>query len=840
MIRARLVFALSLCLSLAAGAAAPEAAPSPAPGGYDKPPPAVLEVLHAPPPPVPYLSPTRESVLLVTWVEYPPLARVSEPFLRLAGSRIEPRTRADHSTPAGYGIAPCASDYLLTRIADGAELRVALPPGACAGAPQWTADGKRFAFANTGSDAVELWVGEAGRAEVRRIPGVRLNPMLGDALQWMPDQKTLLVKLVPQDQGAPPPAPAVPPGPNLQETSGTKGKSSTYEARDVLKTAHDEALFEYYASAQLALVDAAGGSVTPIGGASPFADLQPAPGGAQLLVETLRRPYSHLTTSDRFARDVEVWDTKGRLVHPVARLPLFDRVPIHGVTTGPREFSWRPTEPATLVWAEALDGGDWDVQVPARDRVLLHRAPFDQPPVEVARTEQRFVGFAWGEQPSLALLREYDENRHWLRTFVIDVDAPAQKPRLLWDFSRDEHYQDPGAPVYRWLPNGFPVLRQQGSAIFLSGTGSSPDGDRPFLDRLDLATRKSERLFRSERSAFERFLGFGADAGKSWLTWRQSPTEVPNLFARTPGARVAAAPAGEAAWSSGARAVTHLPDPAPTVRSIQKRLVKYQRADGLELSFTLYTPPGYREGTRVPTILNAYPLDYAGAAQAGQVTGSEQTFTRLRAYRLLLMAGYAVIDQAAFPIIGDPKRAYDTYLEQLVADAKAAVDKAVDLGVADRERIGVTGHSHGALMTVNLLAHSDLFRAGAATSGSYNKTLTAFGFQNERRSVWEAPEVYFKVSPFFAADKLRAPVLLIHGEDDANPGTTPLQSEKLFEAIRGNGGTARLVMLPHEPHWYAAMESNEQQLYEMVRWFDRYVKDAAPRGPMKEAERSTP
>ena len=797
--------------------------------GYDKPPPSVLDVMHAPQPPVPFLSPTRERALLVSWVEYPPMSRVAEPFLRLAGSRLEPRTRADHSTPGGYGIAPCASDYLLTTIADGAELHVALPPGVCAGPPSWSADGKHYAFRNTGPDSVELWVGEATRGEVHRIEGVRLNPMLGSAARWMPDQKTLLVKLVPRAQGAPPPAPTVPPGPNIQETGGSKGKSSTYEARDVLKTAHDEELFDYYAASQVALVDTTTGSVTPIGGVLAVADLQAAPDGAHLLVETIHRPYSHLTTSDRFPRNVDIWDAAGRVVHPVAQLPLADRVPIHGVPTGPRDFEWRATEPATLVWAEALDGGDWDAKVPARDSVMMHRAPFSGPPIEIARTEQRFQGFSWGEQPTLALLREYDDNRHWTRTFVMNVDDPKGKPRLLWDLSTDEHYNDPGWPVYRQLPNGPLVLQQDGGAIFLNGTGSSTDGDRPFLDRLDVASGKAERLFRSERSSYERILGLGNDAAHTLLTWRQSPADAPNLFARTLGPVASGAQTGEAAFTSTARAVTHIPDPTPAVRAIKKRLVKYKRADGLDLSFTIYLPPGYKEGARVPTILYAYPLDYAGALQAGQVTGSEQTFTRLHDHRLLLMAGYAIIENAAFPIVGDPKKAYDTYLEQLVADAKAAVDKAVEIGVADPERIGVTGHSHGALMTVNLMAHSDLFRAGAATSGSYNKTLTAFGFQSERRSVWEAPEVYVKVSPFFSADKLKLPLLIVHGEDDANPGTTPLQAEKLYEAIRGNGGTARLVMLPHEPHWYSAMESNEQELYEMIGWFDKYVKDATPR-----------
>jgi dipeptidyl aminopeptidase/acylaminoacyl peptidase len=425
------------------------------------------------------------------------------------------------------------------------------------------------------------------------------------------------------------------------------------------------------------------------------------------------------------------------------------------------------------------------------------------------------------------LLYEYDHNRHWNRTFVINVDDTQLKPRLLWDRSSEEKYANPGSPVSRRLANGMRVVRMEGDAIYLSGLGASPDGDRPFLDKLDLSTQKSERLFRSDKDAFERFLSFTGGDTRSFISSRQSVVEPPNAFLRTLGAAVDA-PTGEAAWASNRVAITHIADPTPQVRAIKKRLVKYKRADGLDLSFTLYTPPGYVEGTRVPTILYAYPLDYADAAKAGQVSGSQATFTRLRLHRLLLLAGYAIIDSASFPIVGDPRKAYDSYTEQLVADAKAAVDEAVRLGVADPARIGVTGHSHGALMTANLLAHSDLFRAGVATSGSYNKTLTPFGFQNERRSVWESPDVYQKVSPFFFADKMKTPLLIVHGADDANPGTTPLQASKLFEAIRGNGGTTRLVMLPHEPHWYTAMESNEQLIYEMVRWFDKYVKNAVP------------
>jgi dipeptidyl aminopeptidase/acylaminoacyl peptidase len=806
------------------------AAPYEGASGYNQPPKDILDVMLAPSPPVPEVSPTRDAILLVSWQDYPPISRVATPFLRLAGARVEPKNHSKHDTPGGYGITPCARSLELVRITNRAQIHVALPAGACPGEPLWSADGKRFAFVNIAPESVELWIADGRSGEVHRVSGARLNPMFDDALQWMPDQKTLLVKLVPQGVGAPPPQPIVPVGPSIQETTGEKGQSSTYENRDTLGSRHDEDLFDYFALSQLALVNAATGAITPVGKPANYESLNPAPDGQHILVTAIHKPYSYVTTYERFPKEVEVWDVSQSAhvrVHTIASLPLADRVPIHGVPVGPRDFSWRATEPATLVWAEALDGGDWNVKVPVRDKILLQKAPFNSPAAEIARTEQRYAGFDWSEQSSTAFLTDYDANRHWRRSFVIDVDHPEQKPRLLWDLSTDERYKNPGYPVSRQLANGSWVVRQEGDSIYLAGAGASPDGDRPFLDRLNLGTLKSERLFRSDKTCYERFLAFAGPDAQTFITWHQSPSDPPNAFLRTVGGSVDA-PAGEASFASTSAALTHIPDPTPALRAIKKRLVKYKRADGLDLSFTLYTPPGYQQRTRVPTILYAYPLDYADASAAGQVAGSQQTFTQLRQYRLLLLAGYAIIDNASFPILGDPKKAYDAYLEQLVADAKAAVDEAVRLGVADPDRIGVTGHSHGALMTANLVAHSDLFRAGVATSGSFNKTLTPFGFQNERRSVWEAPDVYLKVSPFFSADKLKTPLLIMHGEEDANPGTTPLQANKLYEAIRGNGGTARLVLLPHEPHHYTALESNEQLVYEMLRWFDKYVKNTTP------------
>lgn len=825
------LFALFILAGVASGLAIAQESPAKpveTASGYNQPPREILDVMRAPSPPEPLVSPTADSILLVSWQTYPSIARVATPFLRLGGVRVEPANHSRHDTPGGYGITPCATSYDLVHLADGKQLHVALNTAACPGGPLWSADGKRFAFVNIASESVELWIGDAATARSHRIREVRLNPMFDDAMMWMPDQKTLLVKLVPKGLGTPPLQSAVPIGPSIQESEGEKGQSSTYETRDTLTNKYDEDLFDYYGSSQLALIDADTGAITPVGKPANYESVIPAPDGKHILVTTIHKPYSYVTTYNRFPKEVEVWDisqTTHASIKTIASLPLADRVPIHGVPTGPRDFSWRATEPATLVWAEALDGGDWNVDVPHRDKILLSKAPFSAPPVEVARTVQRYAGYEWSEEPNVALLTEYDHNKHWRKTFVVNVDDPQQKPRLLWDLSTDELYRDPGLPVRRQLPNGSWVIRQEGDSIYLSGNGASIDGDRPFLDRFNLTSQQSERLFRCDKTSYQKFLAFIGSDSRTFLTWHQSPTDAPNTFKRTLESKIAASD-GEEAFSSTSVAITHIPDPAPAVRAIKKRLIKYKRADGLDLSFTLYTPPGYQEGTRVPAILYAYPLDYADPSTAGEVSGSQQMFTQLWQYRLLLLAGYAIIDRASFPIIGDPKKAYDTYLDQLVDDAKAAVDEAVRIGVADPERIGVTGHSHGAMMTVNLVAHSDLFRAGVATSGAYNKTLTPFGFQNERRSVWQATDVYLKVSPFFVADKIKTPLLLIHGAEDANPGTVPLQSITLYEAIRGNGGTVRLVLLPHEPHHYTAMESNEQEVYEMVRWFDKYVKNA--------------
>ncbi|KAM3522110.1 hypothetical protein NHJ13051_005865 [Beauveria bassiana] len=801
--------------------------------GYKQPPSHILDVMRAPALPIPVPSPAGDRLILVSQAKYPSISHIATPYLRLAGVRVETANYNRRNTAGGHGIRTFAYKLELVQVKDGRTMTISLPEDARTTLPVWSADGRHFAFENVTADSVELWVGDGQTGVARQVPNVRLNPLLEGELNWMPDQKQLLVKLVPKGRGPPPAEPSVPSGPIIQETDGQKGQSSTYEARDTLKNKHDEALFDYYMASQLALVDVDALAVQCIGGVDLYLGSRASPDGNYIFTSALRKPYTYNATFWRFPCDAIIWDISDLTdikTQTVASLPLAERVPIRGVPCGPRNFSWRANAPSSLVWIEALDEGDWKNDVENRDKVMLLEAPFDKEPRELLRTEYRFNSLAWGQDPSFAILIEYDIDIQWERRYIVNVDDPQQERKLIMDMSYHERYNYPGNIVYHKAPNGFNVIYQANNAIFYRDEGSSKDGDRPFLDRFDLTTMKSSRLFRSSGSAYESFLAFSDPSGSTFLTLHESPTETPNVFQHTLGEE-RDAPEGEAVFSTKTRAVTNIPNPTPLLSQIQKRVVTYQRDDGVQLSFNLHTPPGYQEGTRVPTILYAYPRDFASGSQAGQVTGSQARFTRLRKHQFLLLAGYAILENATFPIVGDPKKAYDTYLEQLVANAKAAVDKAVEMGVADPERVGVTGHSHGALMTANLLAHSGLFKTGVATSGAYNKTLTPFGFQNERRSVWEAPEPYRKASTFFFADKLEHPILIIHGADDANPGTAPMQSSNFYSAVRGNGGTAKLVLLPHEPHHYQARESHEHVIHEMLAWFDKYLKYPAETQP---------
>jgi dipeptidyl aminopeptidase/acylaminoacyl peptidase len=569
-------------------------------------------------------------------------------------------------------------------------------------------------------------------------------------------------------------------------------------------------------------VDLEGGT-TIVGVPTLASRADPSPDGKLLLVERLERPFSYLVPHSRFGKSVEIWERSGKLVREVARVPLAENVPLgrNAVPLGPRAIQWRPDEDATLFWVEAQDGGDPKADASVRDKVFSFGAPFDSEPRELASLGLRFGEAFWGDG-RLAVVREWWWAERRERLWKLDTSPGAPSPKLLFDYSYEDRYKVPGTPMVERNARGFEVLStaDSGKTIFLVAEGASPEGDRPFVDALDVASGKATRIFHSAAPYYEEPVAFLDVDSRTLLTRRESPEEPPNYYVR-------------ALSSDGVQALTRFPHPYPGLVGATRELVRYPRTDGVQLTATLHLPPGYSRGQeRLPVFVWAYPIEFKSADAAGQVTESPYRFPRISWGSPLywLTQGWAIMENATMPIVGEgDTEPNDSYVEQLVASAQAAVDEAVRRGVADPERAAIGGHSYGGFMTANLLAHSDIFRAGVARSGAYNRTLTPFGFQSEQRTFWEAPEVYFKMSPFMHADRIDEPILLIHGEADNNSGTFPIQSQRFFHALKGHGAKARLVLLPHESHGYRGRESVMHALWEMNDWLEKYVKDAPPR-----------
>ncbi len=779
--------------------------------GYQVPPKVIVDILDAPPPPTGIVSPTRTVMALLERTSMPRIADMAEPMLRLAGARVNPRTNGPYGAQTTYGIT-------LKTVGDGKETKVALPAESRVSAAAFSPDGKWLSFFMTRSAGIELWAVNVATAQAKALTGANINGLTG--CNWLHDSASLLCGFVRDGRGPVPAPPAVPTGPRIQETAGRAAPSPTFQ--DLLTSAYDETLFEYYFTAQLAFVTTAGVK-TPVGTPAIFGTMAVSPDGSHLLVSKTKRPFSRLITAGGFPRAFEVWNRSGKVVRALADLPSSEGTPIGGIAPGPRGFRWVPTDPATLVWMDTLDGGDPRTTVPFRDQVQMLKAPFTGNPAEFIKTQWRAGAMAWTEQ-GVVFLTESDRATRMTRTWIID--APGAAPRKWQERRSADRYADPGSPVSRTGAgaggrgggSGDSTIMQVGDSVFLSGNGASKDGDRPFLDRMNVKTLVKERVFQCDDKSYETVSAILSDDGKRLLTRWETKTDYPNYFLRDLAAGTKAA-------------LTAFRDPAPQLTGIQKQFVTYDRPDGVKLSATVYLPPGYQAGTRLPFVLWAYPAEFADADTASQVSGSPNRFTTIggASHLLFLTQGYGVMDNPTMPIVGSGETANDTYVEQLVASAEAAVNKIVQMGVADRDRIGVSGHSYGAFMTANLLAHSDLFRAGVARSGAYNRTLTPFGFQNEQRTFWEVPQVYSRMSPFNYAHKVNEPILLIHGEADNNSGTFPIQSERYYMALKGHGATVRYVTLPLESHGYASRESNLHVMYEWVAWFDKYVKGAKAR-----------
>ncbi|MBL0121233.1 MAG: S9 family peptidase [Betaproteobacteria bacterium] len=762
------------------------------------------------------MAPNREWLMLLERPALPSVADLAQPELRLAGLRINPRTN-DQSRSA-HAIA-----IKLIKLADRSEKIVSgLPLGARIGDALWSPDAKRVAFTVVRDNGIELMVADVGNGAVaRRVTDRMLNGVLGRPMGWHSDSKSLIVNLLPVARGAPPKLAAVPSGPAVQENIGRRNPVRTYQ--DLLRSRHDEALFEYYATGELVNVTL-DGKITSLASGM-IRSFQPSPDAEYVLVQTVRRPFSYVVPVSQFPLRTEIRDARetdaGKSVKVMSDLALSEEEEpdADAVRKGPRQYIWRGDAPATIAWVQPIDGRKGALG----DQLLALAAPFDGDSQLLARMELRFQTIYWGRDDVAIVVESARKTRRTMVWRVFPGDA-ARAPVKLFDRLSEDRYGDPGTPLTEVNERGSRVLNftPGGKAIYLTGNGASPEGDRPFIDRFDLDSREAKRLYRSEAPNYDVPMAlFDTDGGTRLLMQRESLTEAPNIYLRD--------------LANGAmQPVTRFATPRNPIANVSKELIRYKRKDGVELSGTLYLPQNHKKGDDpLPLVMWAYPREFRSFEAAGQLATSPHRFLRpgFSGPLPFLALGYAVLDNPQMSIIGENgKEPNDAYLPQLIASAEAAIDEVVRRGVADRSRIAIGGHSYGAFMVANLLAHTRLFAAGIAESGAYNRTLTPFGFQNEDRNFWKARDVYNQMSPFNFADRIKTPLLLIHGEADSDAGTFPLQSERLFQAIRGLGGTVRLVMLPYEDHGYRARESVLHRLWESQRWLDKYVKNGGKPG----------
>jgi dipeptidyl aminopeptidase/acylaminoacyl peptidase len=788
---------------------------------YQKPPAPIEALLDAPPTPVVRVSPDHTTMLIEQPATFPTIADVAQPRYRLAGMRFNPATNGPSRE--------VSTIRLSLQAIGGPEKQIqGLPARLRASRAMWSPDSRHIAFVQKadasapGGAALQLWLIDVDKARAHRLGAFRLNAVLGPPCEWMPDSTALLCRLVPAARGPAPKPAEVPAGPNVDENLGKVTPAHTYE--DLLKTPSDEALFEYYANSQLAVVPLAGvARLLPVHGLIQAA--APSPDGRYALVETLHRPFSYSLPAENFPLQVSVVTLKNAAAKILADRPLVDNLPISfdAVEAGPRDFEWRSDAPATVVWVVAGDGGDPKVKTPVRDRLVQLSAPFEGKGTLLLELPMRFRGVAWGDDHLAVVTEARWSDRHTLLA-TFDPSAPNGPAKTLYEGSSQDRYHSPGRPVTERNTQGFPVLRvtADGGGIYFFSPGATPAGDQPFVGVMPVAGGTEKIVWRSAAKSYGDPVSLLAD-GKV-LVRQESETTPPNYFTAT------LSQSGDAA--AQLTQVTSFPNPYAGHKLPSKQLLKYKRADGVELTATLWLPAGYDKSQGpLPTLMEAYPAEFKTRSAASQVAGSPYRFPRIGWGSPVFFAqtGYAVLENASIPIVGEgDEQPNDTYVEQLVAGAKAAIDYGASLGVVDRRRVAVMGHSYGAFMTANLLAHSDLFRAGIARSGAYNRTLTPYGFQAEERTYWQAPEVYYKMSPFSYADKIKTPLLMIHGEADDNQGTFPIQSERFYAALKGQGATVRLVWLPLEAHGYEAHESLSHMLWEMSRWLDTYVKPQQP------------
>lgn len=769
---------------------------------YRQPSAAVRAALDAALPARASVSPDRRWVALIEPRRHTPLAELARPLLRLGGVRFE----------AGNLSAPPGNVLLGLRLralqpAQAPEHRIALPEGGAWHSFSWSPDGKRFTLQRRTAQATELWWGDSHGATVQRVEGLRLNNVLDEGdLDWLSAHELVVLAALPP--AAPPKAPL--PGPQLQEHQGKPSPERSLP--DLLRNDHDENLFEFHARSQLALVNLASGGWRRIGEPGLFHSVSVAGSGQALLTERLTRPFSRASGWDDFAQRIELRDRQGKVLRELAKLPARQGVAIDGVPAGPRVFYASPTADAAIYWVEALDGGNPQAKVAFRDRVMRLDPPYKGEAQEVQRMPHRFTRLRFMADGEHALLTETDRGRALTRTYLLPLDG--SQSRMLFEHATRERFRHPGSPMMRTLANGARVVAQSADGSFwFSGSGATPKGERPFVDRYSLRDVPVQRVFQSAENLVETPLHWLDE--RRLLTQLERPLEAPQLGLRE---------------GSQWQPLQAAHDLSPVLKSLKRQYLSFKREDGVEMSAWLLLPPDHVEGQKHPTLIWAYPREFTDAELASQAAAFSEINNLPAAGSPVWLAldGYAVVYEATMPVVGDSRTVNDGFIEQLQLNARALVDQLESQGSVDIRRLAIGGQSYGAFMAVNLLAHTNLFKAGIARSGAYNRTLTPFGFQSERRNLWEARDAYLRLSPFLLADRIKEPLLLIHGEQDSNPGTPAMQSERLYQALAGLGSPVRLALLPLEGHVLASREAAGQVQWEMQNWLRRAMGPVKP------------
>jgi dipeptidyl aminopeptidase/acylaminoacyl peptidase len=779
---------------------------------YQKPPKEILELVDAPLAPSVWIDSNGENVVLFYRDAYKSIAELSEPEMRLGGLRINPNTNIGSRTRF--------FNNLKVKKATEKDARqvLGIPENPRLSSFTISPNQKMVAFLNTTDSGVQLWLADIESASARQLSTLKVNANMGNPLNWFKDGSALLVNVIPIDRkDLINTDEAVPDGPTITVSDGEKAQNRTYQ--DLLSSPNDEYNFEQLARSEIKKISV-DGKVEDFLPTAMYDELDFSPDGNYVMVSTIKRPFSYIVPYSRFPFETNIYSNEGKLIKKVNDVPLNEVEPKGFMATrmGKRRMNWRADKPATIYWAEALDKGDPEVKVDYRDAVYELPAPFSGNEKLLIKTKNRYSGINWGND-NLAIASDYWWNDRNTKSYIFNPSNASETPKIIFDRNYQDRYNDPGNFVTTRNDFDERVLEIVNGNAFLMGDGFSDEGQFPFIDEFNLKTQKTKRIYKSEYTDKLENLNSAIDMKKGKVLVRiESQNEYPNYYFRNIKKKNDLTP------------VTSFENPFKSIQNVHKEVITYKRDDGLELEGTLYLPIGYdmQNKEKMPMILWAYPREFKDKNSASQNTTNPNEF--IYPYYgspiYWVNQGYVVLDDAAFPIVGEgDEEPNDTFRTQLVGNAKAAIDAVDKMGYIDRNRVGVGGHSYGAFMVANLLSHSNLFAAGIARSGAYNRTLTPFGFQSEERSYWDSPETYYTMSPFMHADKMKTPLLLIHGEADNNSGTYPLQSERYFNALKGLGATARLVMLPKESHGYSAKESVLHVLWEQDQWLDKYVKN---------------